>query len=96
MMRYWYVVSGVKAVSLKDVVAVVPATLHVAPPFADRSTRYPVAPLLAAHPTLISVDETTEAVTDVGAAGGVTSVVADAVAEGSESPPAFVAITRYV
>ena len=80
--------------SVKDVVAVVPAALQLAPLFAERSMRYPVAPLLATQVTSICVDETTEAVIDDGAVGGVTSVVADAVAEGTESPPAFVASTR--
>jgi hypothetical protein len=77
-------------------VVVVPAVVHVVP-FVERSTRYPVARLLACHATLICVDDTAIAETPVGAGGGVGSgsVVADTVADGGELPYAFVAMTRY-
>jgi hypothetical protein len=42
----------------------------------------------------ISVDDTAEAVTPVGASGGSTNVVAVAVLDGFESPPVFAAMTR--
>ena len=71
-----------------------PAGVQFVPLSADRSIRYPVAPLLAVHATSMAVDPIAVAVTPVGVAGGATSVVAVAVPDGGESPPALVANTR--
>jgi hypothetical protein len=88
------VVEAVRPVSLKAVLALVPAIAQLPPPFTDRSTRYPVAPLLALHDTSIRVDDVAVALTPAGVGGAGGNVVAVAVEEGAESPPAFVAITR--
>jgi hypothetical protein len=92
--RYWYEVSGVRPVSLRLVLAVVPIASQFAPLSIECSTRYAVALLLAVHITVIWVEDSGVAETLVGVPGRPAGVVAVVVGEAGESPAAFVAKTR--
>ena len=72
---------------------VVATVTHPVDPSADRSTRYPVSSGTSVQSNSICVDEAGTAVVKVGL-GGTEAVVADAVPEADESPPALVAKTR--
>jgi hypothetical protein len=83
--------AGPSPVSLKAVDVVVLAFTQLLPPSLDRCSRYPDAPEVTCHATLICVDDTGVAVSPVGA---VVVVVAATTVEGADPPPAFVATTR--